>query len=266
MTRRLCALAALFAGALALLAPSAMAAEGPKNKDNDTYVQLLAINDLHGNLQPPTGSGGRISVGPGQTVDAGGVEYLATRIKQLRERNSNTVFVGAGDQIGASPLISGLFHDEPTIESLNLMEMDVSGVGNHEFDEGVDELLRMQNGGCHPKDGCQDGDGFSGAFFQYLAANVFYAGTDKTILPPFWVKKVDNAKIAFIGLTLEGTPLIVTPAGVAELEFRPEVPVIDALVRTLRETQGIRSFVILIHQGGSQNAPFADGFHGRQPV
>src|SRR5919201_6592312 len=97
MTRRLCVLAALIVGALALLVPPALA-DGPKNKDNDTHVQLLAINDLHGNLQPPTGSGGRISVGVGQTVDAGGVEYLATWIKQLHERNSHPFFVGAGDQ------------------------------------------------------------------------------------------------------------------------------------------------------------------------
>jgi 5'-nucleotidase len=259
MTRRFCVLAALVVGAVAFLVPPAFA-DGPKNKDNDTQVQLLAINDLHGNLQPPSGSGGRIAVGPGQTVDAGGVEYLATWIKRLREENSNTLFVGAGDQIGASPLISGLFHDEPTIESLNLMGMNVSGVGNHEFDEGVNELLRMQNGGCHPVDGCQDGDGFAGALFQYLAANVFYAGTDRTILPAFWIRKVDNAKIAFIGLTLEGTPLIVTPAGVAGLEFRPEVPIVNALVRWLRANEGIRTFVILIHQGGQQNAPFANGF------
>ena len=104
---------------------------------------------------------------------------------------------------------------------MNLLGLQVSGVGNHEFDEGVNELLRMQNGGCHPVDGCQDGTPSPGSLFQYLAANVFYAGTNQTILPPYEIEKVDNAKIAFIGLTLEGTPLIVTPAGVAGLEFRP---------------------------------------------
>jgi 5'-nucleotidase len=256
--RRLAVAAATLVAALLMVPALASAADGPK--DNDTLVQLLAINDFHGNLLPPTGSGGRIAVGPGMNVDAGGVEYLASWIKRLRERNSNTITVGAGDQIGASPLISGLFHDEPTIEAMNALGLDISGVGNHEFDEGVQELLRMQNGGCHPVDGCQDGDPFGGALFRYLAANVFYAGTDETILPPYKVVKIDNAKIAFLGLTLEGTPLIVTPAGVAGLEFRPEVQTINNLVHKLRNEQGVRAFVVLIHQGGFQNGPFPLGY------
>ena len=130
-------------------------------------VQLLAINDFHGNLEPPGGSGGLIN-----GVPAGGVEYLATHIENAVAANPNSLVVAAGDLIGASPLISGLFHDEPTIEAMNTLNLSVSSVGNHEFDEGATELLRMQRGGCHPKDGCQDGDGFSGARFQYLSANV----------------------------------------------------------------------------------------------
>ena len=258
--RPVAVLGALIALALAFATPQALAAQGGKPKDKDVQVQLLAINDFHGNLEPPTGSSGRIAVSPTATVDAGGVAFLATHIKQLREQNSNTITVGAGDLIGASPLVSGLFHDEPTIEAMDLLGLDVSGVGNHEFDEGVTELLRMQNGGCHPVDGCQDGTPFAGAMFQYLAANVFYTGTDKTILPPYEIEKVDNAKIAFIGLTLEGTPLIVTPAGVAGLEFRPEVQTVNALVQKLRDEKGVRAFVVLIHQGGQQNAPFPLGY------
>jgi 5'-nucleotidase len=247
MERRFAALCAAVFLVLAL-APTAFGAAG--GKDKDTLVQLLAINDFHGNLQPPSGSGGRIAVGPPltpggsvQTVNAGGAEYLATWIKSLRTTNPNTITVGGGDLIGASPLISGLFHDEPTIESMNALGMDVTSVGNHEFDEGIDELLRMQFGnqlggdGCHPVDGCQDGTPFGGALFQYLAANVFYEGTENTILPPYQIRKIGNAKIAFIGLTLEGTPLIVTPAGVAGLEFRPEIGVINNLVADLRRTR-----------------------------
>jgi 5'-nucleotidase len=262
--KRLVALCALVAFVLAL-APTAFGAAGGKQKD--TLVQLLAINDFHGNLQPPSGSSGRIAVGPGgATVNAGGVEYLATWIKSLRTTNPNTITVGAGDLIGASPLISGLFHDEPTIEAMNALGLDVTGVGNHEFDEGIDELLRMQFGnqlggdGCHPVDGCQDGTPFGGSLFQYLAANVFYEGTQNTIFPPYEIHKIGNAKIAFIGLTLEGTPLIVTPAGVAGLEFRPEVPTINDLVAKLRAEQGVRAFVVLIHQGGFQNGPFPLGY------
>jgi 5'-nucleotidase len=130
-------------------------------------VQLLAINDFHGNLEPPSGSSGLID-----GVPAGGVEYLATHIEDAAAENPNSLVVAAGDLIGASPLISGLFHDEPAIEAMNALNLSVSSVGNHEFDEGAAELLRMQRGGCHPKDGCQDGDGFAGAKFQYLSANV----------------------------------------------------------------------------------------------
>jgi 5'-nucleotidase len=254
---RIWVLAALMLSLLVVV-PTAFAA-GPKQKDKDQHVKLLAINDFHGNLQPPSGSSGRIATATGN-VDAGGAEYLSTHLKQLGSQDPNTFVVAAGDSIGASPLLSGLFHDEPTIEALNVMGMDVSGVGNHEFDEGINELLRMQNGGCHPVDGCQDGTPFVGSLFQYLAANVLYAGTQNTVLPAYEIKKVGNAKIAFIGLTLEGTPLIVTPAGVAGLEFTPEVMTVNRFVKQLRDENGVRSIVVLIHEGGQQNAPFANGF------
>jgi 5'-nucleotidase len=263
LKNRIWALAALML-ALLVVAPTALAA-GQKNEDQ--HVKLLAINDFHGNLLPPTGSSGTIAIAPATpgvsgsgTVAAGGAEYLSTHFKQLGSQDPNTFVVAAGDSIGASPLLSGLFHDEPTIEALNVMGMDVSGVGNHEFDEGINELLRMQNGGCHPVDGCQDGTPFFGSLFQYLAANVLYAGTQNTVLPAYEIKKVGNAKIAFIGLTLEGTPLIVTPAGVAGLEFTPEVMTVNRFVKQLRDENGVRSVVVLIHEGGQQNAPFSGGF------
>jgi 5'-nucleotidase len=224
-------------------------------------LRVLGINDFHGNLEPPTGSGGRVSTGPNnQTVDAGGAVFLGTWVKRLQAEKPNSMFVGAGDLIGASPLISGLFHDEPTIESLSAMGMDASSVGNHEFDEGITELQRMQNGGCHPVDGCQDGDGFAGASFDYLAANVRYDGTQKTIFPPYLVRKVGGVKVAFIGLTLTGTPLIVTPDGVRGLAFDDEATTINKAVHKLQKTQKVHSFVVLIHQGGQQNPPFAKGY------
>lgn len=259
---------ALFASAL----PAAGAKPVPKVKD--TNVQLLAINDFHGHIEANTP--GTIQIGQSrnpttgalvnQVVPAGGAEYLATHIKTLRQANPNTITVGSGDLIGASPLTSALFHDEPAIEALNAIGIDVSGVGNHEFDEGLAELYRMLNGGCHPVDGCQDGDGFLGAIFQYLAANVFFVGTNTTVLPAYEIRKVDNAKIAFIGLTLEGTPLIVTPSGVAGLEFRDEIVTVNALVTKLRNEQGVRSFVVLLHQGGFQNAPFSNAVPNANPA
>jgi 5'-nucleotidase len=210
-------------------------------------VQLLALNDFHGNLLPPTGSSGRVG-----TIDAGGVEYLTTHINTLRATNPNTAVVSAGDMIGASPLLSALFHDEPTIEAFNQIGLDYNAVGNHEFDEGHTELLRMQNGGCHPVDGCLDGDDFAGASFQFLAANVTRKDNGKTIFPAYKVRSFAGAKVAFIGMTLEGTPNIVTPSGIANLNFLDESDTVNALVPELK-SKGIETIVVLIHEGGAQN-------------
>jgi 5'-nucleotidase len=266
---------------LAIAVPGAQAA--PKEKDQQ--VQLLAINDLHGHIAPntpgtiqtgccvPVRNSAGTQTGWTQIAQpAGGLPFLATHIKALRAQNPNTFTIGAGDMIGASPLVSALFHDEPTIEGLNSIGFDDIGVGNHEFDEGIAELQRMQYGnqrggdGCHPVDGCQDGSPFSGGFFKYLAANVFFAGTDETIFPAYEVKKVGNAKIAFIGLTFEGTPTVVTPSGVAGLEFRPEVQTTNALVEKLRDEQGVKAFVVLLHQGGTQRPPAPPAFPGPAPT
>ncbi|MEV4560939.1 bifunctional metallophosphatase/5'-nucleotidase [Kitasatospora sp. NPDC049285] len=218
-------------------------------------LQLLAINDLHGNLEPPAGSSGNINeIDPatGKTVatPAGGVEYLATALRQAREGHRNSVTVAAGDIIGASPLISGLFHDEPTIEAMNKIGLDVSSVGNHEFDEGSAELLRMQKGGCHPVDGCyEEGREFEGADFRYLSANVTSEKTGKPLLKPYWVKNVHGVKVGFIGVTLEGTPNIVTAEGVKGLKFANEVETINKYTAELKH-QGVNSVVALIHEGG----------------
>jgi 5'-nucleotidase len=226
-------------------------------------VQILAINDFHGNLEPipSTSSSGRV-----ETTPAGGAEYLATHIANLRALNPNTVVVSAGDLIGASPLLSALFHDEPTIEAFNEIGLDFNAVGNHEFDEGLAELLRMQEGGCHPEDGCLDGDDFAGADFEFLAANVVYAdeearhgnghGHNKpdTIFPAYKIKKFNNVKVAFIGMTLEGTPTIVTPSGVAGLQFLDEAQTVNDLIPALKR-KGVETIVVLIHEGGVQTSP-----------
>ena len=239
--------------ALVLLLTSGAAVAVPANPGKGkpkppVEVQILGINDFHGQLQPVPPSGGsnrRIGSTP-----AGGAEYLATHVANLRATNPNTVVVSAGDLIGASPLISALFHDEPTIESMNLVGLDLNGVGNHEFDEGPHELLRMQHGGCHPVDGCQDGDPFDGATFDFLAANVVWAHNEKTIFPPYKIRTFAGKSVAFIGMTLEGTPTIVTPSGVAGLVFKDEVETVNALVPHLRE-KGVEAIVVLLHEGGS---------------
>ena len=239
-------------------APLAGAAGDPSDSAADnaktTEIQILGLNDFHGNLEPPTGSSGRIAT-PAGTVDAGGVEYLATHVRALRATNPNTLFVSAGDLIGASPLISALFHDEPSIEAFNLMGLDYNGVGNHEFDEGVDELLRMQDGGCHPVDGCQDGDGFAGASFDFLAANVAYKDSGETIFPPYKIHKFPGVKIAIVGMTLEGTPSIVSPSGISHVDFFDEADSVNALVPELQK-QGIETIIVLLHEGGSTAGGF----------
>ncbi|MFC7892506.1 bifunctional metallophosphatase/5'-nucleotidase [Streptomyces sp. NPDC057381] len=216
-------------------------------------VQLLSFNDLHGNLEPPAGSSGRVTEiqpdGTTETVDAGGIEYLATHLREAREGNRYSITAAGGDMVGASPLLSGLFHDEPTIEALNKLDLDVTSVGNHEFDEGARELARLQNGGCHPTDGCYTDKEFKGADFPYLAANVLDEKTQKPILKPYWVWKQRGVKVGFIGVTLEGTPDIVSAEGVKGLAFKDEVETINKYAEVLRR-QGVRSIVALIHEGG----------------
>jgi 5'-nucleotidase len=215
-------------------------------------VTILAINDFHGNLKPPFGG---ISITDPKdksrklAVPAGGAEQMATLVKQLRAAKKNSVFVAAGDLIGASPLLSALFHDEPTIDSLSAMGLEITAVGNHEFDEGRNELLRMQNGGCHRKDGCQGPVKFAGAKFRYLAASTIDKSTGKTLFPAYEVKEFEGIPVAFIGLTLKNTPNIVSPSGVAGLEFRDEAETINALVPEIRQ-RGIEAIVVLIHEGG----------------
>ena len=166
--------------------------------------------------------------------------------------------MAAGDLIGGSPAFSGLFHDEPSVESLNAMDLDISGVGNHEFDEGVTELLRMQNGGCHPVDGCYFPDEpFSGAGFQWLAANVVNEETGKTPLPPYKIEKVKGVRVGFIGMTLEATDTLVAAAGIQGYDFLDEARTANALVPILKKKK-VEAIVVLLHEGGSQTPPPGD--------
>jgi 5'-nucleotidase len=209
-------------------------------------VRILAVNDFHGHLVGPSGT---ILEPDGRSIPAGGVEYLAAHIQALRAQYPHTVVVSASDLIGASPLLSALFHDEPTIEAFNVIGLEYNAVGNHEFDEGVAELLRMQHGGCHPVEGCRDGDGFAGATFQFLAANVIRQDTATTLFPAYAVRHIEGVNLAFIGMTLKATPTIVTPSGVAGLTFTDEAETVNALVPHLK-AQGIETIVVLIHEGG----------------
>lgn len=136
---------------------------------------------------------------------------------------------------------------------MNLMGLDINSVGNHEFDDGLEELVRMQEGGAHPIDGDLDGDPFSGADFEFLAANVIADGTGDTVLPPYAVREFEGVSVAFIGLTLEGTANIVAHTSVEGLTFLNEAETVNTLVPELRN-EGIEAIIALLHQGG-----FSDG-------
>ncbi len=241
-------LASLLAFSVVGQATAKPPAGGPAEQNaKKTEVQILALNDFHGQLREPdaTSSGGRIGGTP-----AGGVEYLASYVRDLERTNKNTLFVSAGDLIGATPLVSAIFHDEPTIEAMNLAGLDYAGVGNHEFDEGVAELTRMQKGGCHPAEGCFGGDGFAGADFQYLAANVTFKDGGDTIFPPFAIHEFPGVDVAIVGMTLEGTPNIVTAAATADIDFHDEADSVNALVPVLKAA-GVETIIVLLHEGGS---------------
>ncbi len=219
---------------------STLLEEAQNPQDDLVEVQLLAVNDLHGQI--PTG---RVL----NDRPIGGAAYLAAYIDQLTADNpDNTLLVHAGDMVGASPPESALLQDEPTIDILNQMGFDVGSVGNHEFDEGIDELLRLQNGGCHPVTepvtGC-----FAGAEFPYLAANVVWKDDGEPILPPTATLTVDGVEIGFIGLVTSDTPNLVSPGGIETVSFLDEVEVIDQYTETL-VAAGIEVIVVLIHEGG----------------
>ena len=233
-------------------------------KSTSDYVKLdlLALNDFHGNLEtidPVKSSSGRINSTP-----AGGAAYLGTLLADERAKSraagATPITVAAGDLIGASPLISAAFHDEPAVKAMNRVGLQVASVGNHEFDEGYRELLRMQRGGCiddgpdgaDGQNSCPGDQGFGGAKFQYLGANVTYDDPGSrqrdTVLPATKVMKVRGEKVGFIGMTLEGTASIVSPSGIQGISFEDEVATANALVPGLR-ARGVQSIIVLLHEG-----------------
>jgi len=245
MRRTLIAISSLLALSACTTAAAPAAVSGAP-----VEVHLLAINDFHGNLDPPAGGVfvvDRAAPLTRASVPGGGAPRLATAVQELSKR-PNTVMVAAGDLIGASPLLSSLFHDEPTIEALSQMGLAITSVGNHEFDEGWQEVRRMQNGGCHPVDGCKGPKPFAGAKFEYLAAST-YLDDGTTLFPPYTIREFGGVKVGFIGLTLEGTPDVITPAARAGITFKDEAETVNALVPQL-QAKGVQAIVVLLHEGG----------------
>lgn len=248
-----CAAALMACGVVVLWAQAPRAA---------VEVQVLAINDFHGALEADSGPSGRMG-----TTAAGGSEYLATHLARLRQTNPNTIVVSAGDNIGGTPLLSSLSHDEASIEALNLAGLQVSAVGNHELDEGWWELRRVQEGGCHPVDGCVAGAAFTGAAFSYLAANITLdprradpamlaraglEGSDtRRLFPPYAIREFEGVRVGFIGLTLQEAPSIIIPNSVRGLTFGEEAAAANDAAGALRG-QGVRAIVVVMHEGGQQ--------------
>ncbi|MBS1186395.1 MAG: bifunctional metallophosphatase/5-nucleotidase [Burkholderiaceae bacterium] len=257
--------ARLLALATSVLLASCASIESPPSAP--VTVSVVSFNDFHGNLQPPAMPVAVKDPRTGEVtqLSAGGVAHLATLVQQLKAQNpANTVVVGGGDLVSASPLVSGLFHDEPSIDALNLLGLEFSTVGNHEFDHGRDELLRLQNGGCFPPsadgtrgivgvDTCMNDGKFEGAKFRYLAANVIDGQSGGTLFAPYAVKTIGGVKLGIIGVTLKEAASVVSPAGVVGLQFADEAATVNRLVPELRQ-QGVAAIVVLMHQGAATEA------------
>ncbi len=215
-------------------------------------LRVLGLNDFHGNLEAPRGGVALPDpANPGATVNvpAGGAARLATLVAERKAQSEHVVMVAAGDLIGASPILSSMFHDEPSIESLSMMGLDIAAVGNHEFDEGAAELRRMQNGGCHPVDGCKGPAEFKGAGFRYLAASTIDDATGQPMFPASEVRVYDGVRVGFIGLTLATTPGLIAPFAREGISFRDEAETINAETKKLRG-QGVEAIIVMIHEGG----------------
>nr|WP_246258609.1 5'-nucleotidase C-terminal domain-containing protein [Kroppenstedtia pulmonis] len=211
------------------------AAEG---KAEPIKVKLLSINDFHGQLNTVKQVNGE---------PAGRADYLATYLRERESKNRHTLKVHAGDAVGASAPVSSLLQDEPTIDILNRLHFDVGTVGNHEFDQGTDEMMRLIKGGYHEKTGH-----FKGARFPYTAANVVNKKTGKPILPPYHIQRIKGIPVGFIGVVTKETPQIVIPEGVKDLQFIDEAKAINEQVKKLKR-KGVRGIIVIAHEGGFQD-------------
>lgn len=269
--RRARALLRFSVGSIATMALLACSHLNPVGADPVLRISVLAFNDLHGNLEPPLLSIREQVDQVSTAVPAGGIAYMASAIQQLKAQNPLNAVVSAGDMIGATPLISALFLDEPTIEAVNAIGIDFNAVGNHEFDKGVAELERMRRGGCAQftrLKPCLINTAFPGANFEFLAANV-KKENGQTLFPAYGIKVFKHGghevKVGFVGMTLQGTPLIVTPSGVKGVRFESEAQTANALVPLLK-AQGVSALILVIHEGGSvqggPNDPSCPGLTG----
>ncbi|MDO5740434.1 MAG: bifunctional metallophosphatase/5'-nucleotidase [Ornithinimicrobium sp.] len=221
-------------------------------------VQLLSFSDFHGHLSPEA-----LTDKAGNVFGVfGGAAYLAGLVNQLstefvaQHKHALSYTVSSGDSIGGSTFASGLFHDEGTIEVLNAMDLTASAVGNHEFDEGVAELMRIVNGGNHPEDGQYLDQPYAGTSFPYLAANVVWKDSGETILPPYTIEKKNGIKVGFIGVVTDETPILVSPGGISQVTFLDETETLNKYAVEL-QAKGVQSIVALVHEGGYDGGAYS---------
>lgn len=218
-------------------------------------VRIIAFNDFHGALETPARPID-VQAADGRTVKvpAGGAAYFASAVKAMKAGNPNNVVVAAGDLTSASPLVSSLFLDEPSVKALSMAGLEYNAAGNHEFDRGTKELLRLQQGGCGKNavaQPCQL-EPFKGASYTYLAGNTLdVAG--KSLMPATGLKSFGRGRqkvtIGFIGMTTRMTGTYVDPAGITGYRFADEAETANALIPQLK-AQGADAIVILVHEGG----------------
>lgn len=230
----------------------------PATPPGTTVVNLVALNDFHGNLEASRFTYTSVADGREHTMQAGGIDALGATLQAWRKDDPELLLVGSGDLVGGSPAMSSMWADEPTLGALDLLGMRLSSVGNHEFDAGRAELLRQQKGGCkspRPDKACQFDGAFGGAKFNFLAANVIDMVTRKPVLPAYQIEQVKGVRIGFIGAVLRDADEKALPSGIAGLEFVDEAGAINKAVAELRK-QGVGVFVVLIHQGGRTVEPY----------
>ncbi|HEY5800214.1 MAG TPA: bifunctional metallophosphatase/5'-nucleotidase [Burkholderiaceae bacterium] len=223
-------------------------------------LNLVGLNDFHGHLEAQNYTYTSIAEKAPRTTRAGGVLALSSTLQAWRKLDPELILIGSGDLVGASPPLSAMWADEPSLMALDLLGLRVSSVGNHEFDWGKAELLRQQRGGCaspRPDKACKLDGQFAGARFSYLAANVTDTETGQLLLPAYRIEQAHGVKVAFIGAVLRETPSVVKASGVRGLAFGDEAEAINRVLPELR-AQGATVFVVLIHQGGYTSSHFDD--------
>ncbi|MGZ8314565.1 MAG: bifunctional metallophosphatase/5'-nucleotidase [Telluria sp.] len=221
-------------------------------------LNVVALNDFHGNLEASKFN--YTDKGQPATLKAGGIDTIGAALQAWRAEDKDLMFVAAGDLVGATPAISSMWADEPTLTAMSMLGMDASSAGNHEFDQGRAELLRQQHGGCesHRADkACKFEPNFKGASFAYLAANVVDKATGKTLLPAYKIEESKGVKVAFIGAVLKDTPSVVLASGIAGLSFLDEAESINKAMPEAR-AKGATVFVVLIHEGGHTDEGFSE--------